>query len=97
MSKKCLDCAKRQQIKGWRVAEYIQYEKDCLWQIRSPPRPLAGPVNVRCLYYMPTAAEAANGWTGRSPAGTIFWPTRWRGRGDTNERRPNHEKDSNLV
>lgn len=58
---------------------------------------LAGPVNVRCLYYMPTAAEAANGWTGRSPAGTIFWPTRWRGRGDTNERRPNHEKDSNLV
>ena len=30
------------------------YEKDCLWQIRSPPRPLAGPVNVRCLYYMPT-------------------------------------------
>lgn len=33
--------------------EYIQYEKDCLWQIRSPPRPLAGPVNVRCLYYMP--------------------------------------------
>ena len=34
--------------------EYIQYEKDCLWQIRSPPRPLAGPVNVRCLYYMPT-------------------------------------------
>ena len=77
--------------------EYIQYEKDCLWQIRSPPRPLAGPVNVRCLYYMPTAAEAANGWTGRSPAGTIFWPTRWRGRGDTNERRPNHEKDSNLV
>lgn len=34
--------------------EYIQYEKDCLWQIRSPPRPLAGPVNVRCMYYMPT-------------------------------------------
>lgn len=34
--------------------EYIQYEKDCLWQIRSPPRPLAGPVNVKCLYYMPT-------------------------------------------
>lgn len=34
--------------------EYVQYERDCLWQIRSPPRPLAGPVNVRCLYYMPT-------------------------------------------
>src|SRR5699024_12488758 len=34
--------------------EYIQYEKDCLWQIRSPPRPLSGPVNVKCLYYMPT-------------------------------------------
>ena len=34
--------------------EYIQYEKDCLWQIRSPPQPLAGPVNVKCLYYMPT-------------------------------------------
>ena len=34
--------------------EYIQYEKDCLWQIRSTPRPLAGPVNVKCLYYMPT-------------------------------------------
>lgn len=34
--------------------EYIQYEKDCLWQIRSPPRPLAEPVNVKCLYYMPT-------------------------------------------
>ena len=33
---------------------YVQYERDCLWQIRSPPRPLAGPVNVRCLYYMPT-------------------------------------------
>ena len=30
------------------------YGPCCLWQIRSPPRPLAGPVNVRCLYYMPT-------------------------------------------
>ena len=35
-------------------AAYVQYEKDCLWQIRSPPRPLAGPVNVKCLYFMPT-------------------------------------------
>lgn len=33
--------------------EYTQYEKDCLWQIRSPPRPLAGPVNVKAVYYMP--------------------------------------------
>lgn len=33
---------------------YVQYERDCLWQIRSPPRPLAGPVNVKCLYFMPT-------------------------------------------
>ena len=35
-------------------AAYVQYEKDCLWQIRSPPRPLAGPVNIKCLYFMPT-------------------------------------------
>ena len=34
--------------------EYVQYERDCLWQLHPPSRPLAGPVNVRCLYYMPT-------------------------------------------
>ena len=34
--------------------EYTQYEKDCLRQLHPPSRPLAGPVNVRCLYYMPT-------------------------------------------
>ena len=35
-------------------AAYAQYEKDCLRQLHPPSRPLAGPVNVRCLYYMPT-------------------------------------------
>ena len=34
--------------------EYTQYEEDCLRQLHAPSRPLAGPVNVRCLYYMPT-------------------------------------------
>lgn len=33
---------------------YVQYERDCLRQLHPPRRPLAGPVNVRCLYYMPT-------------------------------------------
>lgn len=35
-------------------AAYVQYERDCLRQLHPPSRPLAGPVNVRCLYYMPT-------------------------------------------
>ena len=35
-------------------AAYVQYEWDCLRQLPPPSRPLAGPVNVRCLYYMPT-------------------------------------------
>ena len=35
-------------------AAYVQYEWDCLRQLPPPSRPLAGPVNVKCLYYMPT-------------------------------------------
>ena len=34
-------------------AAYVQYEWDCLRQLPPPSRPLAGPVNFRCLYYMP--------------------------------------------
>src|SRR5699024_6327577 len=34
----------------------------------------------------PTAAAVASGWIGRSPAATIFWRMRPRGRGGTNER-----------
>lgn len=37
--------------------EYIQYERDCLQQLHPPSWPLAGPVNVRCLYYMPTRRQ----------------------------------------
>ena len=35
-------------------AAYVQYEWDCLRQLPPPSRPLAGPVNVKCLYFMPT-------------------------------------------
>lgn len=43
-------------------AAYAQYEKDCLQQIHPPRQPVA-------------AAAVASGWTGRSPAVTIFWRT----------------------
>lgn len=36
-------------------AQYKQYEKDCLWQIsRKFKQRIDIPVNVQCVYYMPT-------------------------------------------
>lgn len=33
---------------------YEEYEKVCLWQIRSLDSPISARVNVRCVYYMLT-------------------------------------------
>lgn len=33
---------------------YVDYETDCLWQIKRPCSPISARVNVRCVYYMPT-------------------------------------------
>lgn len=35
-------------------AAFEEYQTACLWQIRSPPKPISAPVNVRCVYYMAT-------------------------------------------
>lgn len=34
--------------------QYKEYEQACLWQIRKPAKPVDVPVNVKCVYYMPT-------------------------------------------
>ena len=34
---------------------YVDYETDCLWQIKRPCSPISARVNVRCVYYMKTA------------------------------------------
>ena len=34
---------------------YVDYETDCLRQIKRPHRPISARVNVRCVYYMKTA------------------------------------------
>ena len=34
---------------------YVDYETDCLWQIKRPCGPISARVNVRCVYYMKTA------------------------------------------
>lgn len=34
---------------------YVDYETDCLRQIKRPHRPIFARVNVRCVYYMKTA------------------------------------------
>lgn len=33
---------------------YVDYETDCLWQIKRPYNPITARVNVRCVYYMAT-------------------------------------------
>lgn len=33
---------------------YRQYEELALWQLPHPKEPIKGPVNVCCVYYMPT-------------------------------------------
>lgn len=33
---------------------YVDYETDCLRQIKKPRSPISARVNVRCVYYMPT-------------------------------------------
>lgn len=33
--------------------EFLLYQEQCLWQIRTPHRAISEAVNVRCLYYMP--------------------------------------------
>lgn len=35
-------------------AQYEAYEKACLWQLKGKRWQLAGPLNVRCEYYMAT-------------------------------------------
>lgn len=34
---------------------YVDYETDCLRQIKRPHSPISARVNVRCVYYMKTA------------------------------------------
>lgn len=34
---------------------YVDYETDCLRQIKRPHSPISAHVNVRCVYYMKTA------------------------------------------
>lgn len=34
---------------------YVDYETDCLRQIKRPNSPISARVNVRCVYYMKTA------------------------------------------
>lgn len=34
---------------------YVDYETDCLQQIKRPRSPISARVNVRCVYYMKTA------------------------------------------
>ncbi len=34
---------------------YVDYETDCLQQIKRPHNPISARVNVRCVYYMKTA------------------------------------------
>lgn len=34
---------------------YVEYETDCLRQIKRPRSPISARVNVRCVYYMKTA------------------------------------------
>lgn len=34
---------------------YVDYEADCLRQIKRPHSPISARVNVRCVYYMKTA------------------------------------------
>lgn len=34
--------------------QYKEYEQACLWQIRRPKEPISQPVNVKCVYFMPT-------------------------------------------
>lgn len=33
---------------------FVEYEESCLWQIRSPQKPVSARVNVKCVYYMKT-------------------------------------------
>ena len=33
---------------------YREYEELALWQLPHPREPIKGPVNVKCVYYMPT-------------------------------------------
>lgn len=36
-------------------AKYKQYEKEAAWFLKPcPPRPIECPVNIKCLFYMPT-------------------------------------------
>ena len=39
---------------------YVDYETDCLRQIKRPRSPISARVNVRCVYYMKTARRAVN-------------------------------------
>ena len=36
---------------------FTEYERSCLAQIKTPHRPISEPVNVKCVYYMPTRQQ----------------------------------------
>lgn len=36
---------------------YVDYETDCIRQIKRPHSPISARVNVRCVYYMKTASR----------------------------------------
>lgn len=33
--------------------EFLIYQEKCLWQIKTPQKPISEAVNVKCVYYMP--------------------------------------------
>ena len=33
---------------------FVDYQENCLWQIKRPHSPVSARVNVRCIYYMKT-------------------------------------------
>lgn len=50
---------------------YVDYETDCLRQIKRPRSPISARVNVRCVYYMKTPAGSI--WQTSSRRPRTFW------------------------
>ena len=50
---------------------YVDYETDCLRQIKRPLSPISARVNVRCVYYMKTARRVI--WQTSSRPQQTFW------------------------
>lgn len=34
--------------------QYKEYEKNAMWFIPRPQKPIGGPVNIKCLFFLPT-------------------------------------------